>query len=89
MQQQLQILSDFCSEKDLEVNLSKTEAVVFRPASRSFNREEWQWTYKGAAVPISQEFKYLGIVFHKTQGLVCLLLRKCFVRQHNERCGLW
>jgi len=52
----------------MEVNLSKTEAVVFRPQGRAF-QAEWQWTYQGQPVPISAQFKYLGIIFHETAGV--------------------
>lgn len=69
LQQQLQALEAFCGAKGMEVNLSKTEAVVFRPAGTAF-QQDWHWQCKGAPVPISQEFRYLGIIFHD-EGCVC------------------
>ena len=68
LQRQLEVLESFCAAKGMEVNLSKTEAVVFRPPDQAY-QTGWQWHYKGAAVPVSQEFKYLGIIFHETEGV--------------------
>ena len=52
----------------MEVNLSKTEIVVFRPEGMR-PQPGWQWQYQGQPVPVSSEFKYLGIVFHETEGV--------------------
>lgn len=69
LQQQLDALASFCQYRDMEVNLSKTEIVVFRPASRPAQPHAWQWQYNGQPVTVSQEFRYLGIIFHETGGV--------------------
>ena len=53
----------------MEVNLAKTEIVVFRHPGRP-SLPDWQWVYNGTAIQVSTEFKYLGIVFHETQGVM-------------------
>jgi hypothetical protein len=68
LQRQLDVLAQFCEAKGMEMNLSKTEAVVFRPRGQEY-RPEWQWQYMGQPVPVSQEFRYLGIIFHETEGV--------------------
>jgi len=69
LQQQLDALASFCQYKDMEVNLSKTQIVVFRPRGRPA-QPGWQWQYDGRPVIVSTEFRYLGIIFHETDGVV-------------------
>ena len=68
LQSQLDALSTFCSQKHMEVNVGKTEIVVFRPPNKPA-QPDWQWSYNGHQVKVSAEFKYLGIVFHETAGV--------------------
>eukprot|EP00775_Hariotina_reticulata_P015171 gene15171-biopygen2042 len=51
----------------MEVNVRKTEVVEFRrPRTRP---TDWQWTFAGHVLPVSQQFRYLGVVFHATKGM--------------------
>jgi hypothetical protein len=69
LQQQLDLLHQFCVAREMEVNVSKTEIVVFRKEGQAME-PEWQWQYNGQAVQISAEFRYLGIILHETQGVL-------------------
>ena len=66
LQQLLLVLHQFCTEFDLEVNVSKTEIVVFGKKPYSGSKG---WCYNGQIVPVSHEFKYLGLIFHETKGV--------------------
>jgi hypothetical protein len=52
----------------MEVNVAKTEIVVFRRADQLMS-PHWHWQYNGAPVQVSPEFRYLGIIFHETEGV--------------------
>jgi hypothetical protein len=72
LQLMLNALHAFCVEYDMDVNVDKTEIVVFGsscfvPSSSSSWRYGASTNYK--AVKQSQEFKYLGITFHETKGV--------------------
>jgi len=60
-QQQLNILSDFCSKYLLNVNLSKTNLIVFRKGG--IIRRNEKLYLNGIQVQLSTYYKYLGIVF--------------------------
>lgn len=69
VQQLLDALQAFCSEYDKQVNVGKTEVVVF---DRKRYSGAAVWQYQGQQVPVSQQFRYLGVQFHSTQGVsVC------------------
>ena len=54
----------------MEVNVAKTEIVVF--GKKQFGRVEdlqGRWRYAGQAVPVKDEFKYLGVILHCTGGV--------------------
>ena len=69
LQQLLDALQSFCSEYDMQVNVGKTEVVVF---DRKRYSGAAVWQYQGQQVPVSQQFRYLGVQFHSTQGVfVC------------------
>ncbi|GBG00087.1 hypothetical protein Rsub_12907 [Raphidocelis subcapitata] len=63
LQAQLDALQSFCNTHHLRVNVSKTEVVVF-----GLKCTAARWTYRGARVPTSPEFKYLGVTLHSTKG---------------------
>ncbi|GBF96315.1 hypothetical protein Rsub_09385, partial [Raphidocelis subcapitata] len=63
LQAQLDALQSFCNAHHLRVNVSKTEVVVF-----GLKCTAARWTYRGARVPTSPEFKYLGVTLHSTKG---------------------
>eukprot|EP00775_Hariotina_reticulata_P015068 gene15068-biopygen1015 len=65
LQQLLDSLAGFCQQYAMEVNVTKTEVVEFRcPRTRP---TDWQWTFEGHVLPVSQQFRYLGVVFHATK----------------------
>eukprot|EP00775_Hariotina_reticulata_P001794 gene1794-biopygen3235 len=67
LQQLLDSLAEFCQQYAMEVNVRKTEVVEFRrPRTRP---TDWQWTFEGHVLPVSQQFRYLGVVFHATKGM--------------------
>ena len=70
LQTMLDALHAFCLEYDMEVNVAKTEIVVF--GKQRYGRPDslqGVWQYAGQAVPVSDEFKYLGVVLHCTKGV--------------------
>jgi hypothetical protein len=69
LQQQLDRLHQFCIEKGMEVNIAKTEVVVFRHSKSLDGGEAWRWQYDGQPIIRASEFKYLGVVFHETEGV--------------------
>ena len=70
LQQQLDVLHEFCVAKGMEVNVNKTEIVVFRhPSIPSGADETWRWVYQDKEISRAPEFKYLGVVFHETKGV--------------------
>ena len=55
----------------MEVNVRKTEIVVFRKANTPEVPD--QWLYNGETVQRSVEFRYLGIILHETKGMSCAI----------------
>jgi Reverse transcriptase (RNA-dependent DNA polymerase) len=69
LQQQLRALHTWAGlYAGMEVNVDKTEVVVFRKASQP-RETTWQWQYGGSPLKVSEEFRYLGIIFHETRGV--------------------
>jgi len=68
LQLQLDLLHEFAVSKEMEVNVGKTEIVVFRKGNQPL-LPQWQWQYHGASIKVSSEFRYLGIIFHETEGV--------------------
>jgi hypothetical protein len=68
LQQELDLLAEFCTSKGLKVNLAKTEIVVYRKAGSRLP-QGLQWAYEGQQVPVSDSFRYLGVWLHSTKGL--------------------
>ena len=67
LQELLNALHSFCAANDMHVNVQKTEIVVFgRKRYPAAAVAAAQWHYSGQVVPVSTEFKYLGIVFRAT-----------------------
>ena len=66
LQQQLDLLHEFCGVKALVVNEDKTEVVVF--GNRMY-RGPGAWQYAGSALKVSESFRYLGVILHATRGL--------------------
>jgi hypothetical protein len=65
LQKQIDALSEFCVERQLVINVSKTKVVVFekrRSAAPEF-------TYRGTTIERVQSFRYLGLKLHSTRGM--------------------
>ena len=69
LQRQLNLLHEFCVAKGMEVNVNKTETVVFRHPRSPMQQTCWSWHYHGFPIQRVSEFKYLGVVMHETRGL--------------------
>lgn len=52
-------LEKYCLSWGMEVNLSKSEILIFRKGGRISRNEAW--TFNGEVVRIAKEYKYLGI----------------------------
>jgi hypothetical protein len=61
LQHHLNVLSKFCYEYCMKVNLSKTKIMVFRNGGPLRNNEKW--FYNSEKVETVSYYKYLGIVF--------------------------
>jgi len=66
LQKQIDVLSEFCVERQLVINVSKTKVVVFEKC-RSAAPE---FTYRGTTIEWVQSFRYLGLELHNTRGMV-------------------
>ena len=69
LQSMLDALHRFCGANHLRVNVKKTEIVVFGASPWRPPSDHRPWAYAGAAVPVSEEFRYLGITLHGTRGM--------------------
>ena len=72
LQRLLNALRTFCQEFHMEVNIGKTEIVVFGYSKYRGSARWWIRDRGGVAqqVPVSQQFKYLGVIFHETKGML-------------------
>ncbi|XP_075157859.1 uncharacterized protein LOC142231124 [Haematobia irritans] len=61
LQNMIAKLEIYCKMWSLEVNLSKSEIMVFRNGGKLSRYE--RWTYNGLEIKIANEFKYLGVTF--------------------------
>ncbi|XP_075159386.1 uncharacterized protein LOC142232535 [Haematobia irritans] len=61
MQQMINNLEKYCNKWNLEVNMHKSEIMVFRKGGRLGQNEKW-W-YNGVEIRVTNEYKYLGVVF--------------------------
>ena len=61
LQNQMNRVAEFADYWRMEININKTECVVFRRGGRLSSKEKWK--YKGLPVTVSNRFKYLGIWF--------------------------
>jgi hypothetical protein len=58
-------MSEFCVERQLVINVSKTKVVVFEKC-RSAAPE---FTCRGITIKRVQSFKYMGLELHSTEGM--------------------
>ncbi len=71
LQNQIDVMSAFCVERQLVINVSKTKVVVFekhRSAAPEF-------TYKGTTIERVQSFRYLGLELHSTRGMAVAIAK--------------
>ena len=64
LQALLDALQAFCLANGLRVNVGKSEIVVFGKRAWSAPRGHAPCRYAGETLPVSPEFKYLGITLH-------------------------
>lgn len=60
MQKMIKNLENYCNTWNLEVNLNKSEILIFRNGGRVSAQEKW--LFRGEEVKISKEYIYLGVV---------------------------
>lgn len=66
LQKMLDSLAQFADERELVVNLSKTNVVIFNDDRTAFsNRNTMKFIYKGNKIDITDQYTYLGIVFNR------------------------
>ena len=65
LQKQLDALTSFCDQRQLTVNLNKTEVGVFEPR----RSDVADFALNGAVVEREESYKYLGFVFHATKNM--------------------
>ena len=61
LQNGLYLLECYCDRWKLQVNISKTKAMIFKKGGR--NRGNLYFTYKHEKLEIVKSFKYLGVFF--------------------------
>jgi Reverse transcriptase (RNA-dependent DNA polymerase) len=75
-QRQLNVLSDFCTQFSLSVNVAKTEVMVFCPSEPHWRRVQQSGVhlmYRDVELPLVEQFRYLGCVLHAFRGWRCLM----------------
>lgn len=60
LQNMIHRLEDYCKEWAMEVNLNKSEIMIFRKGGRIGSDERWM--YNGEELKIVSEYKYLGVI---------------------------
>jgi len=65
LQKQIDVLSEFCVEQQLVINVSKTKVVVFEKRYSATP----EFTYRGTTIERVQSFRYLGLELHSTRGM--------------------
>jgi hypothetical protein len=65
LQKQIDALSEFCVERQLVINVSKTKVVVFEKCRSA----ALEFTYRGTTIERVQSFRYLGLELHSTRGM--------------------
>jgi hypothetical protein len=66
LQKQIDVLSEFCVERQSVINVSKTKVVVFEKCHNAAP----EFTYKGTTIEQVQSFRYMGLELHSTRGMV-------------------
>jgi len=66
LQKQIDVMSEFCVERQLVINVNKTKVVVFEKCRSA----ALEFTYRGTTIERVQSFRYLGLELHSTRGMV-------------------
>ncbi|XP_053390704.1 uncharacterized protein LOC128553545 [Mercenaria mercenaria] len=93
LKNQLNIVSDFCDETGMKLNLDKSKIMVFRRGGPLRHCEKW--TFMGQAIEVVSIYKYLGTFFtpksswSKTQEILSLQANKAMntIFQYQKHFG--
>ncbi len=77
LQRQIDVMSKFCVERQLVINVSKTKVVVFE---KHYNAAP-EVTYRGTTIDRVQSFRYLGLELHSTRGMVVAIAKLTTIRK--------
>ena len=66
LQRHMDALGDFCTQRGLTVNLSKTKVMVFHTSRRVM--PDTVVTLRGSPVEVTSSYVYLGVTFSSTGG---------------------
>lgn len=66
LQRMINNLEVYCNTWGMEINLTKSEIVIFRKGGRIGSTEKWN--FKGENIRIVNEYKYLGILLTPTMS---------------------
>ena len=61
LQDMIDVLNEFCLKWGLQVNMSKTQIMVFRRGGEIKRYEKWY--FRGKEITVVSSYKYLGILF--------------------------
>jgi hypothetical protein len=75
LHKQIDVLSEFCVERQLVINVSKTKVVVFEKCCSAAP----EFTYRGTTIKRVQSFKYLGLELHSTRGMAVAIYKLTIV----------
>ena len=75
LQHLLDLLAEFCNEWGLQVNLSKTEVMVFNTTGRILKCSE-NFVFDGTKLKSSKEYTYLGITLSLTGAYKSAILHR-------------
>jgi hypothetical protein len=60
MQRAINSIKEYCEERKLKINTSKTKTVVFKKGGKLSQYEHWK--LRGEEIEVANEIKYLGII---------------------------
>ena len=61
LQNQLNTIDKFCNNTNMQINLNKTEIIVFRNSSHLRDAEKWMFREK--SIKVTPVYKYMGLLF--------------------------
>ena len=71
LQAMLDALRGYCTQKGLTVNTAKSKVVIFNSRAGSTDADP-VFVFDGAPLSVEREFKYLGLVFHRSPSMVSM-----------------